>query len=44
MQAHEFLEKEGYALADVNRARASIAYILLLLTHCMLPNIPHRGI
>jgi len=44
VQAHEFLEKEGYTPADANRARALLTYTLLLLTHCMPPNILPRGI
>jgi len=42
-QAHNYLEKQGYALADTNGSRVSLSYTLLL-THCAPPNILPRGI
>jgi len=42
-QAGDYLEKQGYELADKNGSRAFLSYTLLL-THCVPPNILPRGI
>jgi len=43
-QAHEYLEKQGYALPDANGSRASLSYTLLLLTHCAPSNTLPKGV
>jgi len=45
-QAREYLEKEGYALPDVQGGRAKLSYMLLLLLHAVplskaLEQLPH---
>ena len=42
-QAQEYLEKQGYALADAQGNRTSLSYTLLLLAHCAPPSILPKG-
>jgi len=43
-QAHEYVEKQGYAPPDANSSRASLSYILLLLIHSAPSNTLPKGI
>ena len=44
VQAREYLEKEGYALLDMQGGSAKLSYMLLLLLHASPPGVLPKGI